>query len=335
MVVSESIMIDINNTQREILELAKQVVSIETKALEKLGKQFDSDFINAIKILMRCQGHVIVIGMGKSGHIGNKISATLASTGTPAFSVHPGEASHGDLGMITKNDITICVSNSGETEELLSILPVIKRMGIPTIAITGNPKSTLATNADVHLSIATGEEACPLGLAPTTSTTTTLVLGDAIAVTLLKLRGFTEEDFARSHPAGSLGKKLLLSINDVMRTGDEIPKVTEGTNIQEALFEITQKHLGMTAIVDSDNRVKGIFTDGDLRRAFDNELDLKNDKIELAATPNPVTIKSNSLAASAAQLMEKFNIHSLLVVDNENHLIGALNIHDLLKAGVV
>lgn len=328
-------MTELLKSENSIIEIARQVVSTESKALAKLKNQFGSDFIGAIDTLLNCQGHVIVIGMGKSGHIGNKISATLASTGTPAFSVHPGEASHGDLGMITKNDVTICVSNSGETQELLSILPVIKRMGVPTIAITGNPNSTLARNSDIHLSIAVGEEACPLGLAPTTSTTTTLVLGDAIAVTLLKLRGFTEEDFARSHPAGSLGRKLLLSINDVMRTGDEIPKVMENTNIQEALFEITNKHLGMTAIVDPQNRVKGIFTDGDLRRAFDNELDIKNEKIERAATFNPVTIKSDSLAAAAAQLMEKHNIHSLLVVDSDDRLIGALNIHDLLKAGVV
>ena len=328
-------MIDKTEVQTEILELARQVVSTEKNALDKLQLQFGDDFIQAIGLLLNCQGHVIVIGMGKSGHIGNKISATLASTGTPAFSVHPGEASHGDLGMITKNDTIICVSNSGETDEILSILPVIKRMAVPTIAITGNPESTLAKLSDVHLSIAVGEEACPLGLAPTTSTTTTLVLGDALAVTLLKLRGFTEEDFARSHPAGSLGKRLLLKIDDLMRTGDEIPKVNVGTNIKEALFEITKKHLGMTAIVDGENKVKGIFTDGDLRRAFDEQVDIQNTNIEEVATLNPVTIKSNSLAVSAAQLMEQYNIHSLLVIDDANHLIGALNIHDLLKAGVV
>ena len=324
-----------NHSNQEILNLAKNVIKTECKALEKLQAQIGDDFIKAINLILSCSGHVIVIGMGKSGHIGNKISATLASTGTPAFSVHPGEASHGDLGMITKNDITICVSNSGETQEVLNIIPIIKRMGIATIAITGNEKSTMAKLADVHLSIAVGDEACPLGLAPTTSTTTTLVLGDALAVTLLKLRGFTEEDFARSHPAGSLGKKLLLHIDDLMRTGKDIPQVKLGTNIQEALFEITKKRLGMTAIVDANNCVKGIFTDGDLRRAFDEELDLKTTLIEQAATINPITIKSNSLAVSAAQLMESHNIHSLLVVDDDNHLVGALNIHDLLKAGVV
>lgn len=317
-----------------ILKIAKQVVQTETTALNKLQEQIGGQFVKAIEILLNCKGHVIVIGMGKSGHIGNKISATLASTGTPAFSVHPGEASHGDLGMITNKDVIICISNSGETEEVLNIIPIIKRMGIATIAITGNSRSTLAKIADVHISIDVGEEACPLGLAPTTSTTTTLVLGDALAVTLLKLRNFTEEDFARSHPAGSLGKKLLLRIDDLMKKDEEIPKVLLGTNIQDALLEITQKGLGMTAIIDLQNKVHGVFTDGDLRRAFDNDLDLKNTRIETAATLNPITINSDQLAVSAAQLMEKHNIHGLLVVDN-NKLVGALNIHDLLKAGVV
>lgn len=323
------------DSRSEILDIAKQVVGVEKNALDKLQEQIGDEFIQAIDLIMACKGHVIVIGMGKSGHIGNKISATFASTGTPAFSVHPGEASHGDLGMITHNDVTICVSNSGETEEVLNIIPIIKRMGIKTIAITGNAQSSMAKIADVHLSIAVGEEACPLGLAPTTSTTTTLVLGDALAVTLLKLRGFTEEDFARSHPAGSLGKKLLLHIEDLMRIGSEIPNVKMGTNIEEALFEITQKRLGMTAITDENNCVQGIFTDGDLRRAFDANIDLKKTVIEKAATLNPVTIGSNKLAVSAAQLMEQYNVHGLLVVDEENHLVGALNIHDLLKAGVV
>jgi len=323
------------NAKKEILEIARKVVITEKNALEKLQDQLGNEFIRAIDILLQCKGHVIVIGMGKSGHIGNKISATLASTGTPAFSVHPGEASHGDLGMITQNDVTICISNSGETEEVLNIIPIIKRMGISIIAITGNPESTMAQIADVHLSIAVGEEACPLGLAPTTSTTTTLVMGDALAVTLLKLRDFTEEDFARSHPAGSLGKKLLLYIEDLMRTGNDVPKVLIGTNIEEALFEITQKRLGMTAVVNEKNEVQGIFTDGDLRRAFDENIDLKYTAIEKAATLNPVTINSNSLAVSAAQLMEKYNVHGLLVVDENNQLVGALNIHDLLKAGIV
>ena len=321
--------------KNKILSTARQVVTVEKNALDKLQNQFGDEFVLAINLLIKCKGHVVVIGMGKSGHIGNKISATLASTGTPAFSVHPGEASHGDLGMITKKDVTICISNSGETEEVLNIIPIIKRMGISIIAITGNPQSTMAQIADVHLSIAVGEEACPLGLAPTTSTTTTLVLGDALAVTLLELRDFTEEDFARSHPAGSLGKKLLLHIDDLMRTGDDVPKVIIGTNIEEALFEITQKRLGMTAVVDEHNVVKGIFTDGDLRRTFDENIDLKNTVIEQAATLNPVTIDSNSLAVSAAQLMEKHNVHGLLVTDEHNCLVGALNIHDLLKAGVV
>jgi len=325
----------LNSSNNDILNIARQVVQIEKNALEKLHNQFADEYVSAIELLLNCKGHVIVIGMGKSGHIGNKISATLASTGTPAFSVHPGEASHGDLGMITKNDVTICVSNSGETEEVLNIVPIIKRMGIKIIAITGNPKSSMAKIADVHLSIDVGEEACPLGLAPTTSTTTTLVLGDALAVTLLKLRGFTEEDFARSHPAGTLGKKLLLHIEDLMRKGDDIPSVKMGTNIEKALFEITKKRLGMTAIVDEDNQVMGIFTDGDLRRAFDANINLKSTSIEKVATLNPITIESNKLAVSAAALMEQHNVHGLLVVDKDKRLVGALNIHDLLKAGVV
>ncbi len=323
------------NSPQDILTIARNVVMVEKNALDKLQEQFGQDFVNAIEILMSCKGHVIVIGMGKSGHVGNKISATLASTGTPAFSVHPGEASHGDLGMITKNDVTICISNSGETEEVLNIIPIIKRMGIRIIAITGNSNSTMAKLADVHLSIAVGEEACPLGLAPTTSTTTSLVLGDALAVTLLELRGFTEEDFARSHPAGSLGKKLLLYIDDLMRVGGDVPKVLKNTNIEEALFEMTQKRLGMTAVINDKNEVVGIFTDGDLRRAFDENINFKSTNVEKVATLNPVTIKANSLAVSAAQLMEKHNVHGLLVVDDHNQLVGALNIHDLLKAGVV
>ncbi len=324
-----------NSTSESIIKLAKQVIDVEKSALDKLKNQMGEEFIQAINLMLECKGHIIVIGMGKSGHIGNKISATLASTGTPAFSVHPGEASHGDLGMITKNDVTICVSNSGETQEVLNIIPIIKRMGIKTIAITGKPQSTMAKLADVHLSIAMGDEACPLGLAPTTSTTTTLVLGDAIAVTLLNLRGFTEEDFARSHPAGSLGKKLLLHIDDLMRTGNDVPKVEVGTNIEDALFEITKKGLGMTAVVDSSNKVLGIFTDGDLRRTFDEDINIKTTKIESVASHNPITINSQSLAVSAAQLMEQHNIHAVLVVDDETNLVGALNIHDLLKAGVV
>jgi len=319
----------------EIISLARQVVSIEKAGLDKLGERIGHEFVAAVELILGCQGHVIVIGMGKSGHIGNKISATLASTGTPAFSVHPGEASHGDLGMITANDIVIMVSNSGETEEVLTILPVIKRMGVPLISITGNDKSTLAQAADVHLYAGVDEEACPLGLAPTASTTVTLVLGDALAVTLLKLRGFTEEDFARSHPAGALGKKLILRISDVMRTGDAIPKVKSGTALKDGLLEMTRKGLGMTAITDEEGTVLGIYTDGDLRRSLDSAVNLRETPIDEVMTPSPVTISADKLAVEAAQLMEANKIHGLLVVDEHNQLVGALNIHDLLKLGVV
>ncbi len=319
----------------EIIGLARQVVRVEKAGLDKLESSIGEEFVAAVERILACEGHVIVIGMGKSGHIGNKISATLASTGTPAFSVHPGEASHGDLGMITPKDIVIMVSNSGETEEVLTILPVIKRMGVPLISITGNENSTLARAADVHLHAKVDEEACPLGLAPTTSTTVTLVLGDALAVTLLKLRGFTEEDFARSHPAGALGKKLILRISDVMRSGEDIPKVRTGTALKDGLLEMTRKGLGMTAIVDADDKVLGIYTDGDLRRSLDSAVNLRHTPINEVMTPNPVTITADKLAVEAAQLMEANKIHGLLVVNEAGRLVGALNIHDLLKLGVV
>ncbi len=319
----------------EIISLARQVVAIEKAGLDKLDERIGQEFVAAVELILGCEGHVIVIGMGKSGHIGNKISATLASTGTPAFSVHPGEASHGDLGMITPKDIVIMVSNSGETEEVLTILPVIKRMGVPLISITGNEKSTLAHAADVHLYAGVDEEACPLGLAPTASTTVTLVLGDALAVTLLKLRGFTEEDFARSHPAGALGKKLILRISDAMRTGEAIPKVESGTALKDGLLEMTRKGLGMTAVVDAQDRVLGIYTDGDLRRSLDSAVNLRETPIDEVMTPSPVTISADKLAVEAAQLMEANKIHGLLVVDENGRLVGALNIHDLLKLGVV
>ena len=318
----------------EILQQARTVFAIEQSGLHALQQNLGDAFIEAVKAIMACQGHVVVIGMGKSGHIGNKISATLASTGTPAFFVHPGEASHGDLGMITAGDVVLAISNSGETEEVLTILPVIKRMGAKLISMTGKPSSSLAKNSDIHLDISVEEEACPLGLAPTTSTTATLVLGDALAVTLLELRGFTKEDFARSHPAGSLGKKLLLGIEDVMRTGDAIPQVDQTASFSEALLEMNSKGLGMTAVT-SQHTVIGVFTDGDLRRTL-NELDqFKQKPIGELATLNPVMIRQDKMAVEAAQIMETHKIHSLLVVDDDNRLVGALNIHDLLMAGVV
>ncbi len=321
------------NTE-QILQQAQTVFAIEQAGLQTLQQNLGDTFVDVIKTMMACQGHIVVIGMGKSGHIGNKISATLASTGTPAFFVHPGEASHGDLGMITAGDVVLAISNSGETEEVLTILPVIKRMGAKLISMTGKPASTLAKNSDIHLDVSVAEEACPLGLAPTTSTTATLVMGDALAVTLLELRGFTKEDFARSHPAGSLGKKLLLGIKDVMRTGDAVPQVDQTASFSEALLEMNSKGLGMTAVTHQQS-VVGVFTDGDLRRTL-NEFDqFKQKPIGELATLNPVMIKQDKMAVEAAQIMETHKIHSLLVVNDDNQLVGALNIHDLLMAGVV
>ena len=274
-------------------------------------------------------------GMGKSGHIGGKIAATLASTGTPAFFMHPGEASHGDIGMITRDDAVLALSNSGETDEILTLVPAIKRLGVPLIVFTGNAASTLARVATVHLDIGVPAEACPLNLAPTASTTAALAVGDALAVALLKARGFTEEDFARSHPSGALGRRLLLHVKDVMRTGAEVPKVAPDAPLAEGLMEVTRKGLGMTAVVDDANRVLGVFTDGDLRRALDRAVDLHGTRMEQVMTRHAKTVQANTLAAEAVLLMETHRITSLVVVDPENVLVGALNVHDLLRAGVV
>jgi arabinose-5-phosphate isomerase len=322
-------------SENQILNLGNQVFDVELAGLNQLQQRIGDEFVDAIRLMMECKGHVVVIGMGKSGHIGNKISATLASTGTPSFFVHPGEASHGDLGMITAGDLVLAISNSGETEEVLTILPLIKRMGVKLISMTGKAKSNLAKNSDVHLDISVTEEACPLGLAPTASTTATLVMGDAVAVTLLELRGFTKEDFAMSHPAGSLGKRLLLGIEDVMRTGNDIPVVHGSASFKEALVEMNQKGLGMTAIVNSDDEVTGVFTDGDLRRTLNQLEHVQEHSMADLATPNPILIHHKKMAVEAAQIMEEHKIHSLLVVDDASRLIGALNIHDLLRAGVV
>jgi arabinose-5-phosphate isomerase len=274
--------------------------------------------------------------MGKSGHIARKIAATLASTGTPAFFVHPGEASHGDLGMITQKDVVLALSNSGETDELLTILPTIKRQGIPLIAMTGNNDSSLAAMGDVHLDVSVPAEACPLGLAPTASTTAALVMGDALAIALLEARGFTDEDFARSHPAGSLGRRLLLHISDIMHTGEQIPSVGADASLSHTLMEMTRKGLGMTAIVDAQERLLGVFTDGDLRRALDNtKVDLRVTPVTMLMTAKPKTIGPDKLAIEAARLMEAHKIHALLVVDGDNRVVGAMNIHDLLRARVV
>ena len=319
-----------------LVESGRRVLRIETQALEALQARIGPEFAQACRLLLACRGRVVCTGMGKSGHIATKIAATLASTGTPAFFVHPGEASHGDLGMITASDVVLALSNSGETDELLTIGPLIKRQGVPLIALSGKPDSTLGRLADVHLDVSVAEEACPLGLAPTASTTAALVMGDALAIALLEARGFTAEDFARSHPAGSLGRRLLLLISDIMHAGEQVPKVGAGASISEALVEMTRKGLGMTGVVDDDGRLLGVFTDGDLRRILDDErCDLRATPVTKVMTARPKSIQPDRLAAEAARVMEDFKIHALLVVDADHRLVGALNIHDLLRARVV
>jgi arabinose-5-phosphate isomerase len=314
---------------------ARKVIGIEARGIEELAQRIDGDFSKACRLILACPGRVVVSGMGKSGHIARKTAATLASTGTPSFFVHPGEASHGDIGMITPDDVVLLLSNSGETEEVLTILPFLKRQGNALIAMTGNPKSTLARDADAHLDASVSTEACPLGLAPTASTTAALVLGDALAIALLEARGFTADDFARSHPAGALGRRLL-KISDVMHTGAAIPSVRADATLTEALMEMSRKGLGMTAIVDDAGILQGVFTDGDLRRSLDDHaVDMRATSVSSAMSRHPKVIGPDKLAAEAAQLMEEFKIHALLVVDAERHVVGALNIHDLLRARVV
>ncbi len=326
-----------NNQDFKKLGLA--VIQTETAAISALADRINDDFNHACEYMLGCQGRIIVLGMGKSGHIGNKIAATLASTGSPAFFVHPGEASHGDLGMITAKDVVLALSSSGETSEILTILPIIKRLDVPLISLTGNPESTLAKAANINIDVHVEKEACPLGLAPTSSTTATLVMGDALAIALLEARGFTEQDFARSHPGGSLGRRLLLLIEDIMHTGEKVPQVHEDAKLSEALFNITENGLGMTVIVDDAQKVIGIFTDGDLRRTLDKDknrdIDIHNTAISKLMTPNCMTITSGILAAEALQLMDKHKINALPVTDEDNRLIGAINMHDLLRAGVV
>jgi arabinose-5-phosphate isomerase len=316
-----------------LIELGRQALTIEIDGLRAQLPRLGMDFARACRVCLNCRGRVVVTGMGKSGHIGGKIAATLASTGTPAFFVHPGEASHGDVGMITRDDAVLALSNSGETAEILTILPVIKRLGVPLIAFTGNSDSALARIATVHLDIRVPAEACPLNLAPTASTTAALAVGDALAVALLKARGFTEEDFARSHPAGALGHRLLY-VKDVMRSGKDVPTVRADAALATGLLEVTSKRLGMTAIVDDSLHVLGIFTDGDLRRVLDREADLRSTRMDQVMTRNPKSVASTMLAAEAVHLMEAHSITSLVVID-EGKLVGALNIHDLLRAGVV
>ncbi len=315
--------------------LGLAVVDTEGGAVMALADRIDDAFVRACRHLLGCRGRVVVSGMGKSGHIGGKIAATLASTGTPAFFVHPGEASHGDLGMITSQDVVLALSNSGETDELVNILPLIKRLGVPLITMTGNRRSSLAQAADVNLDVSVAREACPLGLAPTSSTTAALVMGDALAVALLEARGFTAEDFARSHPGGSLGRRLLLHVSDIMHRDEHVPAVTGDVTLREALVEMSRQGLGMTAVVDADRRVSGIFTDGDLRRALDRGVDVRSVRVSEVMIPNPVTAAADLLAAEALALMESRKINALLVTDGAGRLVGALNMHDLLRARVV
>ena len=318
------------------LAVGRRVIAREAEALGMLADHLGQSFADAVALILRAQGRVVVSGMGKSGHVARKIAATLASTGTPAFYVHPGEAAHGDLGMVTDADIVLALSYSGESDELLTLLPALKRQGNAIIAMTGRDSSTLAREADIHLDVSVPAEACPLALAPTSSTTAALAMGDALAVALLEARGFTADDFARSHPAGALGRRLLLHITDVMHAGDEVPRVGPEASISEALVEMSRKRLGMTAIVDGEGRLLGLYTDGDLRRSLDDDdVDLRSTRIETVMTRAPRTIDADALAAEAAQLMETHKINALLVLDAQRRVVGALNIHDLLRARVV
>lgn len=312
-----------------------RVLNIERQALSDIAQYVDENFHQACQLIYDCKGRTIVIGMGKSGHIGNKIAATLASTGSPAFFVHPGEASHGDLGMITKNDVVMLLSNSGETSEVLNIIPVLKRLGAKMIAMTGNEKSTMATLANVHVCIKVEQEACPLGLAPTASTTATLAMGDAIAVALLEARGFTADDFALSHPGGSLGKRLLLTLKDVMHGGANTPIINISQTVKDALIEMSAKGLGMTSIVDENQQLTGLFTDGDLRRILEQRVDIHTTQISEVMTKSCTTATQDMLAAEALNIMEHKRINGLIIVNEQNQPIGALNMQDLLKAGVL
>ena len=319
----------------QLKALAARVLEIEARAVHNLAERLDNTFTAACELCLSTPGRVIVIGMGKSGHVGGKIAATLASTGTPAFFVHPGEASHGDLGMITAEDVVIAVSYSGETDEVVTILPIIKRIGAKLISMTGKSGSTLARAADVHLDVRVDEEACPLNLAPTASTTATLAMGDALAVALLETRGFTAEDFALSHPSGSLGKRLLLRVADIMHTGDSIPAVPGDVSLSEGLMEMSRKGLGMTAIVDGEGRLRGVFTDGDLRRALDEGVDVRGTRMKDVMHANCKSAPPDILAAEAVHLLEEHKITGLLITDEDDRLVGALNVHDLFRAGVM
>lgn len=319
----------------DLKSLGLAVIETEMAAIAALKQRIDDSFVSACDHLLDCQGRIIVIGMGKSGHIGRKIAATFASTGSPALFVHPAEASHGDMGMITNKDVVVALSNSGETTEILTILPLIKRLNVPLIALTGRATSTIAQCATVHLDVSVDKEACPLGLAPTSSTTVTLVMGDALAVALLERRGFTAEDFARSHPGGNLGRRLLLRVSDIMHTGTAIPRVNVNASLSEALVEMSHKGLGMTAVLDDNSQLAGIFTDGDLRRLLSQNIDIRKGQLDAFMTTQCKTGRSDMLAAEALALMQTHKINALLITDDHQRLVGAINMHDLLRAGVV
>ncbi|HIG64865.1 MAG TPA: KpsF/GutQ family sugar-phosphate isomerase [Methyloprofundus sp.] len=319
----------------QLVQVAAEVIALEAAAVNSLIDTIDEDFVQACRIIAACKGRVVVTGMGKSGHIAGKIAATLASTGTPAFFVHPGEASHGDLGMITQQDVLLALSNSGETEEILTLLPIIKRLAVPMIAMTGRVGSTLAKFSSAHLSNAVEKEACSLGLAPTASTTAALVMGDALAVTMMTLRGFTRDDFAMSHPGGNLGRRLLVVVSDIMHTGEQLPIVAQGASIMDALVEMTAKKLGMTAVVDQQGQLAGIFTDGDVRRLLEKAIDIKQAALVEVMTIDCQVIRQDILAAEAMQIMEQKKINALIVVDENKQVTGALNMHDLIHAGIV
>lgn len=319
----------------KLKQLGLDVLETEAQAVARLKDRIDDNFVRACQYMLACDGRIIVIGIGKSGHIGGKIAATLASTGSPAFFVHPAEASHGDLGMITAKDVVLALSNSGETEEITILLPIIKRLGVPLIALTGNPTSTLARAADVHIDVSVDKEACPLGLAPTASSTAALAMGDALAISLLEARGFTAEDFALSHPGGRLGRRLLLLIDDVMHTGDAIPRNAPEDRLDAALMEMTRKGLGITVVTDPDDRLLGVFTDGDLRRTLDRRIDIHAVSVAEVMTRHCRRVHPGILAAEALGLMDTYKINALPVVDSDDKLLGVLNMHDLLRAGVM
>ncbi|KPW29536.1 Arabinose 5-phosphate isomerase [Pseudomonas coronafaciens pv. atropurpurea] len=323
------------NQSSDLIHSAQRTIRLEIEAMQGLLERLDGDFVRACEMILASKGRVVVVGMGKSGHVGNKIAATLASTGTTSFFVHPAEASHGDMGMITRDDIILALSNSGSTNEIVTLLPLIKRLGIKMISLTGNPDSILAKAADINLNAHVAHEACPLNLAPTSSTTAALVMGDALAVALLDARGFTAEDFAFSHPGGALGRRLLLKVENVMHSGDALPSVQRGTLLRDALLEMTRKGLGMTAILEADGTLAGIFTDGDLRRTLDRPVDIRQTTIDDVMTVHGKTVHAEMLAAEALKIMEDHKIGALVVVDRNDRPVGAFNLQDLLRAGVM